>query len=217
MDFDFSGYSFYLHPGAYDMRSGIWSLLSGIERMGLDIHSKTVFMFCSRSRQVMRAVVWHDGYWLLQKSLGRGAFRWPDTREEAERLGYYLDRREELRRFLDYPFVTSSNQKAENAIRPFVVGRKGFLFCITDQGAKVSALYYSIIETCKAKGINALEYLTHLFMNAGSIKDGDRDAWRAILPGRCDLSDAREHLRLVAGAKPDAARTEPYVLRGKRR
>ena len=111
MDFDFSGYSFYLHPGAYDMRSGIWSLLSGIERMGLDIHSKTVFMFCSRSRQVMRAVVWHDGYWLLQKSLGRGAFRWPDTREEAERLGYYLDRREELRRFLDYPFVTSSNQK----------------------------------------------------------------------------------------------------------
>lgn len=129
---------------------------------------------------------------------------------------YYIDRYDTLIRFLNHSYATSSNQKAENAIRPFVIGRKGWLFCITEEGVKVSALYYSIVETCKALGINAVEYLTHLFMNAASIEDGDIEGWRDILPGHCDLADAREYIASLASAAPDADRTEPYVLRGKK-
>ena len=51
-----------------------------------------------------------------------------------------LKRWEELNRFLNYPHATSSNNRAENAIRPFVLARKGFLFANTPQGAKASAL-----------------------------------------------------------------------------
>lgn len=129
---------------------------------------------------------------------------------------YYIDRYDTLTRFLDYSFATSSNQKAENAIRPFVIGRKNWLFCITEQGVEVSALYYSIVETCKALGINTVEYLTHLLMNAASIDDGDVEGWRNILPGHCDLADAREYIAGLSSAAPDAERTEPYVLRGKK-
>ena len=102
-------------------------------------------------------------------------------------LQYLLDRWETLVRFLDYPFVTSSNQRAENAIRPFTVGRKNWLFNITESGAQVSAFFYSIVETCKAMGINVHDYLTHLFLHANTIKDGDEQAWTAMLPGRCDI------------------------------
>jgi transposase len=58
--------------------------------------------------------------------------------------------------------VTSplDNNRAENAIRPFVIGRKNWLFCDTQAGAHASANLYSIIETAKANGLepHALVY-----------------------------------------------------------
>ena len=50
----------------------------------------------------------------------------------------------------------------ENAIRPFVVGRKGWLFSDTPQGAKASAVIYSLIETAKANNLKAGEWLEHV-------------------------------------------------------
>ena len=131
-------------------------------------------------------------------------------------LQYPLDRWDTLVRFLDYPFATSSNQRAENAIRPFTVGRKNWLFNITESGAQVSAFFYSLVETCKAMGISVHDYLTHLFMHANTVKDGDEQAWTAMLPGRCDISDAAAYRERLFSAVPDPLRTEPYRLRGKR-
>ena len=131
-------------------------------------------------------------------------------------LQYPLDRWKTLVRFLDYPFATSSNQRAENAIRPFTVGRKNWLFNITESGAQVSAFFYSLVETCKAMGISANDYLTYLFMNANTIKDGDEQVWTAMLPGRCDISSVKGYKEMLLAAMPDPERTEPYRLRGKR-
>ena len=66
----------------------------------------------------------------------------------------------------------------ENMISPFVVGRKSFLFCITETGAEVSAFLYSLVESCKAMDINVEDYLTWLFLNGNRVKDGDRNGWR---------------------------------------
>ena len=57
-----------------------------------------------------------------------------------------------------------SNNAAENAIRPFTVGRKNWLFSDTPKGAKASAAIYSIIETAKANGLNVYTYLEHLLL-----------------------------------------------------
>ena len=55
-----------------------------------------------------------------------------------------------------------SNNACENAIRPFVIGRRNFLFCDTVAGANASANLYSLIETCKANGVDAYRYLIAL-------------------------------------------------------
>lgn len=57
-----------------------------------------------------------------------------------------------------------SNNAAENAIRPFTVGRKNWLFADTPKGAAASAAIYSIIETAKANGLNVYTYLEFLLM-----------------------------------------------------
>lgn len=57
-----------------------------------------------------------------------------------------------------------SNNAAENAIRPFTIGRKNWLFADTPKGAKASAAIYSLVETAKANGLNVFEYLKYLLL-----------------------------------------------------
>ena len=55
-----------------------------------------------------------------------------------------------------------SNNLAENAIRPFVIGRKNWLFCDTVKGADSSAIVYSLVESAKANGVEPYAYLLRL-------------------------------------------------------
>lgn len=130
---------------------------------------------------------------------------------------YFLMRYDELVRFLDYSYATSSNQRAENAIRPFAAARRSFLFSFTELGAETSAAYYSLVHTCKSLGIDPVDYLTYLFLRGGTVADGDEDGWADLLPGHCDISEAHEYRMRLLDAKPDPDRTEPYMLRGKPR
>lgn len=57
-----------------------------------------------------------------------------------------------------------SNNAAENAIRPFTVGRKNWLFADSPKGADASAMVYSLIETAKANGLNVFTYLEYLLL-----------------------------------------------------
>ena len=52
--------------------------------------------------------------------------------------------------------------QVEDAIRPFTVGRKNFLFSDSVRGAQASAIIYSIVETAKANNLNVLRYLETL-------------------------------------------------------
>ena len=54
------------------------------------------------------------------------------------------------------------NNRAERAIKPFVIGRKNWLFSNTANGAQASAILYSLIETAKANGLTPFDYLNHL-------------------------------------------------------
>jgi hypothetical protein len=68
-----------------------------------------------------------------------------------------------LVRFLEDASWPLDNNLAENAIRPFVVGRKNWLFADTVAGAQASANLYSLIETAKASGIEPYHYLREIF------------------------------------------------------
>ncbi|MBF0181975.1 MAG: IS66 family transposase [Magnetococcales bacterium] len=68
-----------------------------------------------------------------------------------------------LVRYIEDGRLEIDNNGAENAIRPFVVGRKNWLFSDTVRGAKASANLYSLIETAKANGLEPFAYLRHVF------------------------------------------------------
>ena len=59
---------------------------------------------------------------------------------------YSLNQKEQLTAFLEAPEVPISNNLAENAIRPFVLGRKNWLFSDSVKGAESSAIVYSLVE-----------------------------------------------------------------------
>jgi transposase len=64
----------------------------------------------------------------------------------------------------DGPYLTDgrlemSNNAAERAMRPLVLGRKNYLFCGSDAGGQRAACVYTIIETCRMNGINPQAYL----------------------------------------------------------
>ena len=66
-----------------------------------------------------------------------------------------------LENYLLDPRCQISNNLAENAIRPFTVGRKNWLFSDTVKGAKASAVIYSLVETAGANGLSERGYLHH--------------------------------------------------------
>jgi len=79
---------------------------------------------------------------------------------------YALGQRKYLERYLLDGRLEISNNRAERSIKPFVIGRKNFLFANTPRGAKASAIMFSLIETAKENGLNPYVYLTHIFQNA---------------------------------------------------
>jgi transposase len=81
----------------------------------------------------------------------------------GQAISYTLDNWEELIRYVDHSDLTPSNNSAENAIRPFVIGRKNFLFSTSTQGAHASAILYSLIESAKLNGLSPLLYLHYIF------------------------------------------------------
>ena len=77
----------------------------------------------------------------------------------AEAVTYAKNQKEYLNSFLEHGEVDISNNYAENAIRPFTVGRKNWLFCDTPKGADASAIVYTVVETAKANGLEPYRYL----------------------------------------------------------
>lgn len=95
-------------------------------------------------------------------------------------LHYLSSQWPKLTRFVDNGAWPIDNNLCENAIRPFVVGRRNWLFADTVAGARASANLYSLIETCKANGIDPYTYLVDLFRKLPLAKSADD--FEALLP-----------------------------------
>lgn len=87
-----------------------------------------------------------------------------------------------LTRYVENGTWPIDNNLCENAIRPFVVGRRNWLFADTVAGANASANLYSLVETCKANGIDSYAYLVSLFRKLPAAQTADD--FEALLPLR---------------------------------
>lgn len=74
------------------------------------------------------------------------------------------------------------NNRAERSIKPFVIGRKAWLFSNTAKGATSSAFIYSVVETAKENGLNPFHYLSYLFEKLPNIDITDKEQLAQLLP-----------------------------------
>ena len=75
--------------------------------------------------------------------------------------------------YLEDGHCSLSNNLSENAIRPFTVGRKNWLFSSSPKGAEASSLVYSMVEMAKANGLNFYRYLEYLLKHRPNEKMTD--------------------------------------------
>ena len=104
----------------------------------------------------------------------------PPTLLLGKAIHYSLAQWDKMVRYLESPCLTPDNNACENAIRPFVLGRKNWLFNKSPDGAESSCGMYSLIETAKENGLVPYQYLMALFEKAPLAKTSED--WEKLLP-----------------------------------
>ncbi|MGJ8694603.1 MAG: IS66 family transposase [Thalassotalea sp.] len=99
-------------------------------------------------------------------------------------IQYCKNQWHKLIRYIDDGNLSIDNNRAERAIKPFVIGRKNWLFSKTANGANASAILYSIIETARANGLTPFDYVTHCLEQ---LSDQNADI-ETLLPWNVKLS-----------------------------
>jgi len=98
----------------------------------------------------------------------------------GEALGYLITQWPKLVRYVEDPRLAIDTNLAENAIRPFALGRRNWLFADTVKGAKASAALYSVVSTARANGLEPHAYLRRLFAELPKAKTVED--FEAMLP-----------------------------------
>lgn len=100
----------------------------------------------------------------------------------GQAIKYCLKQWDKLEAFLLDGRLEIDNNRSERSIKPFVIGRKNWLFANTPRGARASAIIYSIIETAKENKLNPFTYLTYLFETLPNIDIKDPNVLDDLLP-----------------------------------
>jgi transposase len=79
----------------------------------------------------------------------------------GQAIHYSLNQWSKLSRYVEDCRLNIDNNRAERAVKPFVIGRKNWLFNHKHRGVEASAMLYSIIETAKANGLTPFDYIEH--------------------------------------------------------
>lgn len=115
---------------------------------------------------------------------------WLNTKEKqvlpktnlGKAISYCLNQWDKLTEFMQDGRLEISNNRTERAIKPFIIGRKNFLFSKSPKGAQASAIFYSVIGTAKANNLNPFYYLTYLFEKLPNIDLENIDELDKLLP-----------------------------------
>ena len=102
-------------------------------------------------------------------------------------VNYGLRQWPKLVRFLEDGRIEMDNNRAERSIKPFVIGRKNWLFANTPRGARASAVIYSMVESAKENGLNPYTYLMHLFEKLPNLDSRDDETLDELLPWNVNL------------------------------
>ncbi|MCP4162981.1 MAG: IS66 family transposase [Deltaproteobacteria bacterium] len=119
----------------------------------------------------------------LKKWLDKKALNLRPTSNLGKAIKYTLGQWDKIINYLDCPFLTPDNNAAERTVKPFVMGRKNWLFAGSTEGADAMCFYYSLIETAKLNGLNPYAYLKWLFEKTILLQDGEN--LETLAPWNC--------------------------------
>jgi transposase len=115
----------------------------------------------------------------------------------GQTIQYCRNQWDKLTVFLRDGGLELDNNRSERSIKPFVIGRKNWLFANTSRGADASAIIYSVVETAKENGLNPFTYLVYLFEKLPNVNFRDPQVsdsllpWSPSLPNSCRVSIKR--------------------------
>ena len=121
----------------------------------------------------------------LKEWLDKSLLQIPPKTALGKAVGYCLNQWPKLIRYVEDGELNIDNNRAERAIKPFVIGRKNWLFSNTEKGAHASSILYSMVETAKANGLIPFNYL-HQVITALSERNHDA-ALDDLLPWNISL------------------------------
>lgn len=131
--------------------------------------------FTDKRKEIVTPVLDEFHNWLLAQS----DLILPESKT-GKAVRYAISEWDKLVKYLECHLMTPDNNMVENAIRPFVIGRKNWLFSNTPRGAHASAAIYSLVESAKANGLEPYHYLRFLFINLPKAKS--EEDIRKLLP-----------------------------------
>lgn len=108
----------------------------------------------------------------------------------GQAINYCLNQWDKLVVYLEDGHLELDNNRAERSIRPFVIGRRNWIFANTPKGAKASAITYSVVESAKENGLNPFIYLTYLFEVLPNIDKNNPELLDQLLPWSNTLPEA---------------------------
>ena len=138
--------------GKADVALNLIGKLYGIEQ---SIKDKTHDEKFNVRQQKAKPIVDELYQWLLKHK-----DKIPPKMALGKAISYAINQFEKFRRYLDDGRLSIDNNRAERAIKPFVIGRKNWLFSNTSNGAHASAILYSLVETAKANDLVVHDYIS---------------------------------------------------------
>jgi len=163
-------------PGSSTVALKYIQTLYGVEKKGKRLNISGRELVLLREKEALPTLL-KFRKWLEKKSLAV-----TPKSLLGKAVSYTLKQWQRLTAYIHLADVSPDNNSAENAIRPFVVGRKNWLFAGTPDGARASAAMYTLIETAKANNLDVYRYLRFLFEKLPFAKT--EEEYRNLLPSK---------------------------------
>lgn len=139
--------------GKADVALNLIGKLYGIEQY---IKDKTIDEKFKLRQEKSKPIVDELYQWLMKHE-----DKVPPKMALGKAINYAINQFKKFERYLEDGGLNIDNNRAERAIKPFVIGRKAWLFSNTSSGANASAILYSLVETAKANGLVVHDYISH--------------------------------------------------------
>jgi len=120
----------------------------------------------------------------LKSWLDKSVLQVPPKTAIGKAIAYSIRQWPKLIRYIEDGNLSIDNNRAERAVKPFVIGRRNWMFANTKNGAEASAILYSLVETAKANGLTPFDYIKLLLDELA--KQPDRIDY--LLPWNVELS-----------------------------